>query len=99
MNEHELMRTMEHCVSDHDCYGCPLQYLEAASDCLEAVCKASLEEIAKKQLEIEKLQRNERDVINAVVFKILNQISRNHTISADWLRKYLRELVNESNEI
>lgn len=99
MEKHELMRAMEHCVFDHDCYGCPLQSLDAASDCLEAVCKASLEEITKKQLEIEKLQRNEGEVIKAFVDKILNQISRNHTISADWMRKYLRDMVKEYNEI
>lgn len=92
MKEHELMRAMEHCLFGHDCYGCPLAYLDTTSECLEQICKSATELINKQKLEIEKLQRNERDIIREFADKVICQIARNHTISAEWMRNYLRDI-------
>lgn len=92
MKEHELMRAMEHCSSFNDCDGCPLYYTKTNNECLMYVCKSATELINKQKLEIEKLQRNERDIIREFADKVICQIARNHTISAEWMRNYLRDI-------
>ena len=95
LKDDDLMKVMECCLFDTNCVNCPLNYMDTTADCLMCVCKSAMELITKKQLEIEKMQRNERDIIREFADKVICQIARNHTISAEWMRNYLREISEE----